>query len=291
MKKIILSLVLLAAAGASGVLLLRDAGNAPPTREDAEFTGRSVQPSSSGTGYQPVCIQEDFVQSVLYGTRYNHQTPTCFLLRGSKRDAATGVWTATEWEFSASYEILRVSANRRDRFYLWGKAPNGDDVIEFWKRKKIAMPGSPPTYQVLRNELYRGTNLAPVHTIGADYEQRYLLIAHGDPAKVSRMELPGGSPITTVFDAAVNPGLDALKLMSLATPRQHLSEGRLWILESWDHQDPSYTYAPRAVLYDTQNDGQLDSWLCPLTESDWSNLGYDDDVWDGDFVNKLPWAQ
>ena len=129
-----------------------------------------------------------------------------------------------------------------------------------------------------RIELYRGKSLGEIHTMGIDLSGNYLLLIHDGPAKVTQLLLPSATQ-NLVYDSAQLPALDFLRGAESAYPRQHTTEGRVWIVRMYKNTDPSIPGLPRGLFYDFNNDGVLDSWAGPIYQSDWEALGYNLDVW------------
>ena len=205
--------------------------------------------------FQPVYRSTSSTQEIAYGKQYDADDPTKFVVRN--RQAVAQQWTiAGEFEFSASFDIVRVDSARQDLFYVLGIASTGDSVIERWKKANIGIPGGQQTYSLKRTELYRGTSLSNIRTIAADPDNRYLLVLHGTSTMtLSRMTLPNGQPIVTLYDSTAIPHLGGVSRLFVM---QHNSEGRIWTLESLSASpQPS---RDRTLIWDYNNDGAMDAW-------------------------------
>jgi hypothetical protein len=258
---------------------------------ESDVTGRAV--TSHSVGWQPVYVGQASSQSIQYGRALDPGDPTQLLLKNELMDEATGQWSSETFEFAASFEIIHVSSAKQDRLYLLGLTGTGESVIERWKRgttKAGTLGGGGGTlgYVMKRTELYRGATLGVIRWIGADPLERYILLIHGSGAggaTLSRMTLPSGQSIQPLWNANQVPNL---KYITGGYPQNHLSQGRLWILSVFGTNDPLVPEQRRTILYDSEDDGILDSTLT-VDEMGWEAMGYTQDVWDGDFVIDLGW--
>jgi len=224
--------------------------------------------ATESSGFQTAYSEEDFLQHVRF-------KDDVFTLKNS-------YWVGSEWsqylyDFTTSYTIRSVVSQTLDKFVIHGVADNGDGILERWIVKKVAQPGNPWSQggplTMTRTELYRGSSLGTIAEVGADPDGRFVLVAHGSPAKLSKLSLTTGHPITTLFTVAQIPFLADVYGM---VPMQHLSEGRLWFVEQKASRDV-------LVLHDLTNDGVFESWEV-LPGLDWESR-YAGPVWADDFVN------
>lgn len=218
------------------------------------------QPNHSGwsntvLGY----ISEGLRQEIVYGSSLDANDPTRLnVLNYSPWHAFDIMREPSEtYQFSASFEILCARAKTRDHFYVAGRAPNGDDVIERWKRANIAPPpGGGEAYVMQRKELYRGAGvLDTVTTLGVDHQARYLLIIHGDnPIRLSKMMLPAGGTPTTIYTSTQIPAL-AMNPIGVFQ-RRHAVQGVIWTIEGTD-EDGLIQYV---LMFDADDNGVIESF-------------------------------
>ena len=229
---------------------------------------------ASQARYQPAFYSENHRQALGVSEKRS------FVLKDRRRSSATQSWDTNIYAFGAQFEILRVVSSEQapDRFYLQGLGDNGDQILEYWKRRPVSLSSGDGGYYMKRTELYRGKALGTILTFGLDLSDGYLLVVHDHPTKVSKLSLPEGTP-EVVFDTTHLPALDFLRGAESVYPRHHKTEGVIWIARMYRNTDPTIPGLPRALLYDFNLDGEFDSWAGPIYEEDWDSMGYDQDVW------------
>ncbi len=213
-----------------------------------------------------------FVQRILYGEAYNILDPTSFAVLNYDDPFAL---TASEvFEFSASFDIIQAVGKGRDHFYLLGTADSGDSVIERWKKANVGTPGG-SSYAMKRTELFRGTSLGEISGIGVDHQGRFLMLLHGEPAVISKMSLPSGQPITTVYNSIQIPELNDFS--GGLFPRLHYAQGITWTINA---------SGDFVLLNDPDDDGIMNSWSVFDHDTYWNNFSYT--VWSDDFITQQP---
>ena len=119
------------------------------------------------------------------------------------------------------------------------------------------MPGQNPTgFYMAKKELYRGQALGDIRAIAAGPSGDYLLVIHGDgPVTLSKMGVPSGQPITTVYTSTTVPHLGGERLSLF--PRVHAQDGLVWTLEAMD-----VNWAGQwTMFYDSNQNGTITSWV------------------------------
>lgn len=248
-----------------------------PIREEAEeaqATELIGNPLASVTGFsgkRPAYITQDVVQYYEFGYAFNPEDGTHFVVHNGPPYATRGSLVepiVTEsFEFTASFDIVAVTAKTRDHYYIAGYDGH-DDVVEKWKKANVATPGgSSGSYVMKRAQLLRG-DMGRIEAIAVDHLARFVLIVHGGAQKiVSRMSLPGGGAVTQVVSASQVPEL-AASVFSLF-PRKHAAEGIIWTLEApFPLPNGVRDYI---LLYDGEDDGVINNWLV-LSDGDYFGL-------------------
>jgi len=249
--------------------------------EVADLSPAETHPSlqALSSGFQPVFIGRERTQSILYGSVLDAEDRTRFIVRQAVRDPVTRAWSEELHVFTASFVLEHVSSAGSDRFYVLGSSPSGEQVIERWQGVSEAQAGG-GGYELKRRELYRGTSLGPVRLLEVDPQERYLLLVHGAPTTVlSQMPLPTGQPVVPLWDSTRIPNL---AFVNEAYPRDHLTQGRLWVFTVFGADDPQDPVQHRTLVFDGDDDGVMDGFLT-LSEAEWEAQGYTGDVWAGDF--------
>ena len=233
--------------------------------------------TAASTAYRVSLSSSSHRQGYLYGDFLTMGGGRRFSLRNSFRNATTGFqWQTSYTEFSASFDIVHVCSSGTSAFYVLGRSiRNGTEVyvIESWQAIPApSLMGEPPNYEMVRNEIYRDISMGPIARIEADPEARFLLVLHAvDPATgvgvLSKMELPGGQPISVVL-----PAISNIQRMSVV---QHATAGRLWYLMT-----PGTEFV--TTLFDHDNDGEFEADIT-LDYDTWELAGYLDDIVD-DFI-------
>jgi len=192
------------------------------------------------------------------------------------------VWEREDRALSASFDVKALSSNRANQVTLAGRHPRtGEDVVERWSIDQITgtvvlgtpistarigtpLPGNPGTVaafvgghhippsaravsQVLREELYRGTDFNGIRELSVDPEGRFILVITED-SRLVQFDLSTGG-VTTVYTTAEIPTLDEDRYLRRA---QHLSKGRMYFIESEMADVDSHSIT---VIIDADNDG------------------------------------
>jgi len=227
--------------------------------------------SGFGGGSVPVYVSDTWRQSVSFGQW--RPSPSEFAVIEKTFDAQTATWSASTFVYSAAFDIELVVGADKNLFFLKGKASSGDDVIQKWKRKLIAFQQQ-TYYIILKTELYRGSTLGDISGLNADPEGRFVLLLHGSPLQISKLDLASGFNISTLYASTDIPHL--LTNPYLIAPRNHISSGRVWKILG-----DSTRY--RTLLFDQDYDGNFESWQT-YTAQDYTNL-YPLDDWTDDFLH------
>jgi hypothetical protein len=161
------------------------------------------------------------------------------------------------YSFPVPFEVSFVQAKTRDRFYGAGRLSSGEDLVVRWSRRlrsgALDAPGATGPYSLQRKELFRGA-LGGVRAIGVDHEDRFLLLLHGTPTRLARLELPEGGTPTTLFTSAQIPELE-MRCAGLF-PSRHVRDGLVWTVED---QTP-FGRDEYVLFFDAEDDGTIDSW-------------------------------
>lgn len=217
-------------------------------------------------------------------------------------DPQTGLPADSSFSYSTSYDILRYTHLDPSRFYLLGQARNGELVIEefdvpaqtggFVAGTPFTGPGSisvsggtwiapqsraappPPT----RNEIWRGSSLGTVLDLRVDPDGQFLLLlTEREMRRVERMDLADpDNPVELASEVTI-PSLAALDTI---TCREHVSEGRLYILTAGGGP-----WVDQVVLLRGLEDGLLDGFD-EMTRTAYE-AAYPPSVWLPGYVNYL----
>lgn len=236
-----------------------------------------------GRGHRLAFVTSSIKREFELGRNWGNGDPNVFVVL-DYNDQSNPFLPTNTWEYSTSYEVIDARPKGHDVFYLVGKESGGEYLLERWKEKKSVL-GTKVRKVVSGNlgfsrmEVYRGTSLGQIATIGVDPGGRYLLILHGSPRKLSVMNLATGSTSVLYDDAAV-PELD-MSLPSLF-PRLHVAEGMVWTLEGLYF--PAMPDNEKVLFYDYEDDGVLDSWAVYSGPDYLSVYGMDQAVWSDWFI-------
>lgn len=225
-------------------------------------------------------------------------------------------WSTADSKYSTSFAIQDVSTRDGQDFVVHGVASNGDDVVEIWTlipvvgswsatRPAAGTPVGTPVVsggvtmtvvggtfvapasrqavpRVKRMELYRGQDLGGIRSVSVDPDRRFVyLLADGDDGlyRLDLLASGGAAPPLLVLDPAALPQL--LTATSLY-PRQHASEGRIYVVESVG--GAAHWVDEISLLYDHDNDGILDAHVT-MTHDQYEQLYGSEEVWADDFLN------
>ena len=229
----------------------------------------------SWAAWQPVFRSDGRRQDIRYGQRF-HEGPGAerFLLLDA--DARGEVVHG----FRASFEILYVATERRDRFFLLGRVERADGsdefVIERWNARRLPLRGRDepsgealPDVAMERTEIYRGTELGALTGVGADPDGRFLLLAAHRPGRVVALS-PDGSTEVLFHESEIAH----LASVDMLTPTQHRTLGRVWMLEGG---------ARWTLLIDADGDGAFESFET-LTAAEWDARHAFSSDWVDDFL-------
>ena len=268
-------------------------GTPPDAAAGAEASRNEVRPQvvarSKSSGLQPVHLSPLFRQSLTYGATYDYSDPSKLYLFEQTRASEQEAWQECSYEYAASFHIKGVSSRAKNDFLILGLTEKSESVVERWRRSSSssgsapgggAAPGSALPQPLMRKGLYRGTILGEVRHVGADPLGRYAVLIHGSPTRLTWMPLPTGTPLQQIVDATELPNLERVTGLY---PRDHISEGRLWILETFGNSDPTDLECPRSVVYDFDDNAVLDAWLT-MDQDTWEGMGYTGAVWGEDFI-------
>jgi len=245
-----------------------------PEDSESDVLGSPAGSSASSAQYQSGYYSDNHRQALSITDKRT------IVLKDRSRNSSSAPWSESFYAFNAAFDVARLVSGQfaPDKFYLLGNSDTGDAVIQHWKKRPVSLPGG-GGYVMKRIELYRGKGLGEIHTMGVDLSGDYLLLIHDDPVKVSQLSLPGGAQ-QVIFDSVQLPVLDFLRGAESVYPRQHSTEGKIWIARMYRNTDPTIPGLPSGLFYDLNNDGAFDSWAGPIYQSDWEALGYDQDVWE-----------
>ena len=239
----------------------------PDQGQDAEIVGRRGA-SVGSESFIATYLGADFVQGVCINWIPKEKRE--LVLEHKFRSQG---WNSLQYRYSAAFDMEHVCAKSKDIFFVLGKADNGDTVVERWTAIYRADGDPAIAPRMKRTAVYSDSGFDSIEAIGADPEGRFLLVLHGSPRKLVKIQVPSG----VVEDVVTQGVLPALATMSMFSPWQHISDGRLWVLT--DSTDSLHV-----LLRDADNDGEFD-FTTVLTESEWLAAGYRGPVWLDDFLD------